>query len=322
MTVFRSPVAGDLRQFLDYKRRLGCTYARAEFTLAAFDRFYQRSLRHHPDWHVNQAMLAWLASKGPRKPISVAADVAILRQAWRYLHRGSVRASVAEPRWPTLPTACTFVPHILSRQDIQRLLELCRPLHRPRFRAPLYRALIVVLYCTGLRFGEALRLRIRDVDTRRALLFVEVFKGRARWVPFHRSLGRELETYLKMRRAFAPARPDDRLFVGAGRQTLSVNTASTTMRTLFRQAGLKPAHGRVGPRPYDLRHAFAVDRLTRWYRQGVDLQARLPWLSAYMGHLDMLGTETYLTATPELMALASRRFHRHYASAYAEGGAR
>ena len=77
-------------------------------------------------------------------------------------------------------------------------------------------------------------------------------------------------------------------------------------------AGLKPEKGRVGPRPYDLRHAFAVHRLSRWYRQGVDLHARLPWLSAYMGHVDILGTETYLSATPELMNLAANRLRRRY----------
>jgi len=75
---------------------------------------------------------------------------------------------------------------------------------------------------------------------------------------------------------------------------------------------LKPLQGRVGPRPYDFRHAFAVQRLSQWYRQGVDLHSRLPWLSAYMGHTDILGTETYLTATPELLELAGGRLRRRY----------
>jgi hypothetical protein len=61
-----------------------------------------------------------------------------------------------------------------------------------------------------------------------------------------------------------------------------------------------------------LRHTFAVHRLTRWYREGVDLHGHLPWLSAYLGHVDLLGTETYLTATPELLALAGERFRRRY----------
>jgi integrase len=179
----------------------------------------------------------------------------------------------------------------------------------------MYRALLLVLYCTGLRFGEALRLRLRDLNIADGTLFIVESKGRSRWVACHRSLCLELTKYLAARRAFAPAGPDDYLFVGGGRTALPTTTASETVRRLLRRAGLKPAVGRVGPRPYDLRHAFAVHRLTRWYRAGVDLHARLPWLSAYMGHDDLLGTETYLTATPELLALASARFQRRYASA-------
>ena len=89
-------------------------------------------------------------------------------------------------------------------------------------------------------------------------------------------------------------------------------TASNTLRRLFTLAGLKPAKGRIGPRPYDVRHAFAVHRLSRWYRQGADLHARLPWLSAYMGHMDILGTESYLNATPELLDIAGNRLRRRY----------
>jgi integrase/recombinase XerD len=100
---------------------------------------------------------------------------------------------------------------------------------------------------------------------------------------------------------------------------LPVSTAHGTIYSLFVKAGLKPQKGRVGPRPYDLRHAFAVQRLTRWYRQGVDLHARLPWLSAYMGHVNIVGTETYLNATPELLELAAHRLHRRYRNTRAEG---
>jgi len=171
----------------------------------------------------------------------------------------------------------------------------------------------LVLYCTGLRFGEALRLRMRDVDTGSGILFVEQFKGRARWVPFHRSLSRELAKYLKARRSFASALPDDRFFVGINRRTLPVTSAWYALRNLFRKAGMKPHPGRVGPRPYDFRHCFAIHRLSRWYRQGVELHARLPWLSAYMGQEDIMGTQTYLLATPELLGLAGDRFRRRYA---------
>jgi integrase/recombinase XerD len=174
----------------------------------------------------------------------------------------------------------------------------------------LYRALILILYCTGIRFGEALRLRMRDVDIRSAVLFIDTFKGRTRWVPFHHSLSRELRQYLAARVQYASSDPDERFFVGADRHRLPVKTAGETLSRLFKLAGLKPEKGRVGPRPYDLRHAFAMHRLSRWYKLGVDLHARLPWLSTYMGHVDIIGTETYLNTTPELLALAGNRLRR------------
>jgi integrase len=216
-----------------------------------------------------------------------------------------------------LPTKTSFVPYLLTGVDVRALLRLASELERPQFRSALYRALLLVLYCTGLRIGEALRLRMTDVDLRRRLFFVEEFKGRARWVPFHRSLGRELEQYLQARRVFAGAEPvgADPFFLAADRGFLSPKAAGYTFSRMFRMAGLKPEVGRIGPRPYDLRHTFAVHRLTRWYRQRVDLHARLPWLSAYLGHVNLLGTETYLTATPELLALAGRRFHRRFVRA-------
>jgi integrase len=194
------------------------------------------------------------------------------------------------------------------------MLRLIGRLDRPRFRRYLYRALFLVQYCAGLRFGEALRLRIRDVDLRRRTFFIAEFKGRSRWVPFHPSLTTELKQYLRARKSFVGAdpRPDDRLFVGANLHRLPVETAGGTFRKLYRMSGMKPARGRVGPRPYDLRHTFVVHRLTRWYRQGVDLHSRLPWLSAYLGHVNLLGTEKYLAATPELLSLSANRFRRLY----------
>ncbi len=251
---FNSPICADLRGFLQFKRTLGYRYARAEFALLEFDRFLQEYAAQDSGWRLDQAALAWLASKPHRKAISVGSDAAVLRQLYSYLHRLPGRSKVHEPLWPQLPTESVFIPYVLSKSDIQRLLELAARLDRPPFRAVLYRALLLLLYCTGLRFGEALCLRLSDVDTRASVLFVETFKGRARWVPFHRSLSRELDKYLAVRRGFASSRPQDRFFVGANLQTLPVSRASETIRKLFQKAGLKPAQGRVGPRPYDLRH--------------------------------------------------------------------
>jgi integrase/recombinase XerD len=225
---FKSPLAGDLHEFLQFQRSLGCCYSRTEANLRAFDRFLQRYASRREVWHLDRAILEWLARKPQRKAISVSRDVSMLRQFYFYLRRRPGRNSIREPLWPRLPAQSDFVRYILSRNDFQQLLQLSGRLRRPPFRASLYRALLLLLYCTGNRFGEALRLRLRDVNTRGGLLFVDSFKGRTRWVPFHRSLSRELDSYLAARRVFASAQPDDRLFVGKNKRTLPVHTASGT----------------------------------------------------------------------------------------------
>jgi integrase/recombinase XerD len=318
INLFQGPTAGELHAFLQFKRSLGYGYMRAEFTLREFDRFLIQYAAGHRRWKLDQAAIAWLSSKPGRKPISVSADAAVLRQFYRYLRRSSEPETVVEPIWPHLPTESSFLPYSLGKKDVLLLLALCANLKRPPFRAALYRALILVLYCTGIRFGEALRLRMRDVDSRSAVLFIDTFKGRSRWVPFHRSLSRELDRYLTARRAYAPSDLGAHFFVGANHRRLPVETASGTFRSLFKLAGLKPDKGRIGPRPYDLRHAFAVHRLSRWYGEGVDLHARLPWLSAYMGHVDIIGTESYLHTTPELLDLAGNRLRRRYKTTTSE----
>ena len=311
---FTSPLASDLHGFLEWKRSFGCRYERAQFTLQALDRFLSTATQGRRNLRLDQALLTWLARQPNRKPLSVSIELAVIRQFYAYLRRRYPGRFEREPLWPQLPTTSDFVPYVLTLAQVRILLQHARKLSRPAFRGVLYPTLLLMLYCTGIRFGEALRLRIKDVDTDADVLFIAEFKGRSRWVPFHRSLSHEIERYLVARRAFASAAPDDCLFVGANRRYLPVRTASGTIRNLLCGAGLKSPTGRSGPRPYDLRHTFAVHRLTRWYKAGVDLQARLPWLSAYMGHDNILGTEKYLTATPDLLALAGNRFRRRFFS--------
>lgn len=317
--LFTSQLADALHDFLEFKRRRGYRYNRSEHTLRSFDRFLASRASEDPACPTDEVILAWLANRPNRLAVSVSQDMAVIRQFWLYLRRTQPRRYRHDVHWPKLPTQSTFTPHVLSKSDVYDLLQLASKLERPRFRSALYRALLLVLYCTGLRFGEALRLRVRDVDLRRDVLFIDEFKGRARWVPFDRSLRRELEKYLRARSAFTSSGPDygAPFFIASNGGPLTPKIAGTTICGLYRRAGLKPGRGRVGPRPYDFRHTFAVHRLTRWYREGVDLHTRLPWLSAYMGHVDLLGTETYLTATPELLALAAHRFRRRFVSARA-----
>jgi integrase len=304
------PVRGlsaEIEAFLGHKRSLGYKYVRAELWLRAFDRFAREQSGTIP---LDQLIRSWLARNGRRKPVSVTLELGVLRQFCAYLKRRSPKVIVPSRAWAPQSTESEFLPHVLEIRDIKRLLGLVATLDRPRFRRSMYRALVLVLYCTGVRFGEAVRLRLRDLDLRRDVLWIAESKGRSRWVPFHPSLARELNRYLAVRRTYAPTAPADAVFPRADGTPVRVQTASHTLCSLLRRAGLKPASGRTGPRPYDFRHTFAVHRLVRWHRASVDVHARLPWLSAYMGHDGILGTEKYLTATPQLLQLAAQRLRQ------------
>ncbi len=311
MSRFVSHLAAELDAFLAFKRALGSPYARAEFTLRNFDKFVLGYAREHRPFRLDGAVAAWLDSqrKG-RKPVSVTVDLGAVRQFCLHRRRRDPDAFVPGRAWAPQATKSEFFPFVFTEAQVQDLVKRTASLSGSPFRGAAFRALLLVLYCTGVRFGEALRLRMRDVDVDRRLLFIAESKGRARWVPFETTLGRELARYAKRRRAVAEATSAAPFFVDPHGRGLGIKSASDTVRRLLRAAGLKPAKGRVGPRPYDFRHTFAVHRLVRWYRAGVDVSARLPWLSAYMGHNDILGTEVYLTATPELLTIASARFAR------------
>ena len=89
-------------------------------------------------------------------------------------------------------------------------------------------------------------------------------------------------------------------------------TVRATFVQLSRQIGLRGPTDSHGPRLHDFRHRFAVQTLLRWYQEGADVEQHLPELSTYLGHVKVSDTYWYLTACPELMGLAVKRFEQHW----------
>ena len=305
---FHSPLAGDLDEFMVAKKALGRKYDWAEQRLRSLDRVIALdAAEHEGQVSLERAVDRWLSANSIRHGLC-AVDSILARQFCLFRQRRDGEGYVPEPG--LVRRTYRFRPYILSADEIRGILREIQGLRGPN--APLRRAtfktLLLVLYCTGLRPGEPLHLTLQDVDLRQRLFAVRESKGKTRLVPFRDGLARQIRQYLKIRLASEPRSPQSPLFLRPDGTAYRMYQVSYEFRYLCRRLGLKPQAGRVGPRLYDVRHVFAIHRLTRWYREGVDLQGRLPWLSAYMGHDDLLGTEVYLTATPELLRFASRRF--------------
>lgn len=306
--LFSSPLAEELEAFVAYRRMLGHSYHRAVYTLRSFDRYVAAHGPAKGTMPLPDLLRGWLSQRPGRKAVSAAMDLGALRQFCRYRRRFDPDGFVPARDGASLPIQSDFVPHIFSPEQVRALLDEAMRL-RCRLARPAIRTLILILYCTGLRFGDAVRLAIADVDLDRRVLCVRECKGRTRWVPFRTDLARELRGYRAERDRLVPPQPHAPFLVRPDGQAFSVKGASGIVRGMLRRLGFKPPCGRVGPRPYDLRHTFAVHRLVSWHRAGVDVHSRFPWLSAYLGHDDLMGTEAYLRATPELMERASRHLH-------------
>lgn len=202
-------------------------------------------------------------------------------------------------------------PYIYSTEEIGRLLRTARDFPSPKapLRPQTLYTMLVLAYCVGLRMGEIVRLKLSDLRFEEGSLEIcetKFFKSRR--LPIKASVVTALGAYLGERaKAGLPSGPDAPLFCHEKGGYVFV-TAEHLLRRVIRAAGLKPDPGRRGPRVHDLRHTFVVHRMIAWYRQGINPQARLPYLSTYLGHRDIHSTLVYLTITQELLGLANERF--------------
>jgi site-specific recombinase XerD len=230
--------------------------------------------------------------------------------------RGHLAAVPLPEAGPKIPRS--FEPYVYSREEIQRLLDATDFLEDKR--SPLqhitFRTLLLVLYAAGLRPSEGLHLRCCDVDLGEQLLAIwdtKFFKSRL--VPVGTDLAMALESYGKARQRLPmPAGTHSVFFATQAGKAISLSSLERVFARLRVRAGIeRPSEDRWQPRLHDLRHAFAVHRLIAWYREGADVQACLPLLATYLGHVNVSGTQAYLTMTPELLAEASARFERYAA---------
>jgi integrase len=180
--------------------------------------------------------------------------------------------------------------------------------------------MLALLAALGLRHGEVRRLRIRDLDLERQTLFINQTKfHKSRYVPFGPKITGCLGQFLEARRRILmPLCPDDPLFVTVWRKPMEHDVLREVLQASLPELGISRSNGQRGPRLHDLRHTFAVHRLLRWYRDGINVQSRLPALATFMGHVRPESTQIYLTITAELLQEANARFHRNFGCLFDE----
>lgn len=198
-------------------------------------------------------------------------------------------------------------PYLYSPADVVALLQATGSLHG-RLRALTYHTLLGLLAVTGMRVGEALALDRADIDLTGGRLVVRHGKfGKARQLVLHPTTVDALGDYLTRRDQLKPNPATPALLLSNAGTRLRYARVGATFRQLVAHSGLQPRSGSCRPRLHDFRHTFAVNSLLDAYRDRADVAARLPVLSTWLGHTDPSHTYWYLSAAPELLALAGQR---------------
>jgi site-specific recombinase XerD len=206
-------------------------------------------------------------------------------------------------------------PYIYSNQEICRLIDAADSCHRPKclMEPHTVRMLLLLLYGTGMRIGEACRLKIRDFDREAGVLTIcETKFYKTRYVPIGRDLQQMLFRYIEQQWSQRPHTGDTSLLADWRGMRITIWCAEITFRRLREAAGIyRSEPARFEPRLHDFRHTFAVVRLVTWYREGKNVHRLLPHLSTYLGHLRVNETQHYLDMTTELLEQASLCFERY-----------
>ena len=299
-------------QYIAWQRSHGMKFVSGAHLLNRFCRSFEEDAEC--DAATEAQVRAFLAGDGPLTR-SRATRYGALAGFYRYaISRRFASRSPLPTNEPPRPRSAP--PYIYSHDELKRIFGVINECRRKarKLDAETLRTLILLLYGTGLRRGEACRLTLADVDLAEAVLTVRDTKfHKSRLVPVGPQLADALRTYAS-RRAERPMPAGITSNFLANRDGSPLNEWSVyrAFGELLRAAGIHGGDdGRGAPCVHSLRHTFAVHRLTSWYRQGADVQRLLPVLSTFLGHHDLNGTRIYLSMTPELLHEASLRFERY-----------
>ena len=283
-----SELRNALKEYLAVRRALGF---RLDVQGGLLHRFVDFTEREGASCITKDLALQWATQPKGCQPAQWAKRLGLVRRLAEY--RSAVDPKTEIPPVDLLPHRFRRrPPYVYSDSEIANLIEAAKHL-----RSPL-----------GMRVGEAIALDREDADLTEGILTVRQTKfGKSRMVPLHASTRDMLGHYAGLRdRTFrTPMTPS--FFVSGRGRRLSRSSVKWTFVKLSRQIGLRSPTDRRGPRIHDLRHGFAIRTLLGFYRTAEDVEQHIAALATYLGHANVVNTYWYLSATPELLRLASGR---------------
>lgn len=287
-----------LELYIEFKRNLGYKFIDAEYTYSIFDRF---TMEHNEtEIGITKQLAEGWAIKRPNESDSTCyRRVMYLIQFSEFLN--DIGYSSYIPSYPTSYKS-TFTPYIFTHREINSIFFACDRLEIGNIKnstVNVIPVLIRLMYGTGIRIGEAVDIKIKDVNLNENFLVIRNSKnGRERFVPFTNTVADACYQYRNSLEL--EQNPDDYFFVKRNNYKCRSKTIYEWFRKILRYAGIPHGGKGLGPRLHDLRHTFAVHSMAEMAENSLDLYYALPVLSEYLGHQSLEATEKYVRLTSEM----------------------
>lgn len=320
---FTSPLKDGLERFLAFKRAAGCRYREEARALGGLDRFLGRHLAGKAPVITLEVVRAYVAEADRRSDKTRENRLGLIRELCRFLAIEDPRTAIPPRNFLKIPRR-RYVQRILTREEGRRFLTACASFPRARcspLRGVVHGTALTLLYVAGLRLGEALRLTIGDVDLSGGLLHVRGTKfGKSRLVPIGSDMVQRLhECGRAVEQRLGPRPSTARFFAGPTGKPVSSSALRASFHDVLARAAIAPAGAGRRPRLHDLRGTFAVHRLLRWYEQDADLNAKLPLLVTYLGHVGLQSSQRYLQLAKDLLGEVTRRHEARFGHLITDG---
>lgn len=250
----------------------------------------------------------WALASKHRRRLTAARRIEVLRSFAKYCLSFDPATEIP-PSHLFGPAHRRLTPHIFTDAEIRSLLQAANGLLAPGgLRAATCATIFGLIAACGLRISEATGLQRSDVDWAKRCLHIRDSKfHKSRLVPLHPSAVRALQRYARRRDRDPLTHTSDAFFAFDHGRVASTSALQYAFQILRNQLRWRARGGHRRPRIHDIRHTFISRRLERWYREGADIERHMLALSTYVGHAHVTDTYWYVTATPQLMAIAASR---------------
>ncbi len=303
LSVLSVPIEG----YLAEKRAVGYKFEKGAQLLKQFDAFVG-SQNVKDIGLTKQLILDWTTRKSNETISTQGGRISLMRGLAEYLNRLGYPTFVY-PRAMATVGRYEYIPYLFSDAEMKRIFEVCDHYPASQYtpnRHWILPLLIRILYGCGLRISEAVHLTLPDVDLDEGTLYLHHTKfNKERILPMADSLIERCRDYKRQVELGKMGNPY--FFPSPYGGHYSESTIYVLFRDILRQAGISHLGRGKGPRLHDLRHTFAVNCLKKWTIEGKDLNNCLPYLSAYLGHEDLRGSQRYLRLTADLYPDITRK---------------